>query len=161
MNIFPADLNRTGTVMKRRTLVYCSFLLACLPALSACTEEMRGQFGNMFEIRDRLIKEYNHDQVSININNGTSLTVTFINSSFNDMSKKNREAGAQSIASTTVASLERDTRVKKLTIAFTQHESKYLIVDFNNSFGSFVFDVPTLMQSLPENPITTPAQPVS
>lgn len=161
MNVFPAAVSHTGVFMKHRALVYCSFLLAFLPGLSACTEEMRGQFGSMFEIRDRLVEEYNHEHVSINIHNGTSLTVTFVNSTFNDMSTKDRKAGAQSVASTTVASLEHNTGIRKLTVAFTQHETRFLIVNYNNSFGSFVFDVPTLMRSLPQKPTITPAQPVA
>jgi len=147
--------------MRHQALVYCSFLLAILPGLSACTEEMRGQFGSMFEIRDRLVEEYNHEQIRINIHNGTSLTITFVNSPFNNMKAMDRKSGAQSIATTTVESFEHDTRLRKLTVSFTQHESKYLVVNYNKSFGSYSFDVQALMHSLPKKPTIKPAYPVS
>ncbi len=145
--------------MRHRTRIYLVLLLITIPILSACTEEMRAQFGNMFEIRDKLVKEYKHEQININLNNGTYLSVTFINSAFNDMKEEERKAGAREIARTTVSSLEKDARISRIAVAFTNHQKKYLIVDYTSSFGSYVFDVPALRKSLPGKPTKKPVAP--
>ena len=132
--------------MQYRDLVAIALLLFFL---NGCSGDMPAQFGMMFEIKRDIIKEYNHENVSIHISNDKLLTVNFVNSRFNDITPKEKEAKAREIALSTVLSMKRD-QIDKIAVAFTLYEKKYFIIDYTSSQGVFFFDVSELLADVNE-----------
>lgn len=149
---------RILVTMKYQNLVSMIFMFCLTLNLYGCSEEMRAQFGSMFEIIDKLAKEYHHDDIKIKISNGKFLTVNFINSQFNDIAKEEMESKAREIALFTVSSLEKNSNIENIAVVFTIHEQKYLVVSYTNTLNTFFFDVSDLRKDLNENqPNKSPA----
>lgn len=140
--------------------IFLSIILICtMLAINGCSEEMRGQFGTMFEIRDKLIKKYNHENISINISNGTALGINFVNSRFNDLEEKEMENKAHEIALFTVSALKEKSGIESIGVVFTVNEQKYLIVNYTNTLNASYFDVSQLRKELSKKESDKSRQP--
>lgn len=134
--------------MKYKSLVSMTLLFCMILLLNGCTEEMRTQLESMREFSDKVTKEYDHKNINFKINDNNSLVVNFINSPFNDLSRKEKNVKASEIALFTLSALEKDTEIEKISVVFTIYEKKYLLIDYTNSLSTFVFDVAELRKYL-------------
>jgi hypothetical protein len=125
--------------MKLKNLLIVGLLVVLF---SGCTE-VKQQFGNMFRIIGALAKEYNHRNIHVEMNN-KEMTVTFINSPFGEFEEPQRQAKAREIARFCVGLLKEDSTIGNITIAFTIHEKRFLIVDYTSTQGVYTFKVSEL-----------------
>ena len=116
--------------------------------LSGCSQQLRGQFSEMFRIRKELVRKYNQRDVSIHISNNTDMTVSFINSSFNKLPDEQKQDKAREIALFCVSLLKEDSPVENLTVSFTINKKKFLIVDYTNTLDTYNFKVSELKKDI-------------
>lgn len=119
-----------------------SIIVVLVLLISGCAQ-VREQFGDIFGIIGALAKEYNHRTIHVEMNN-KEMTVTFINSPFGELEESQREEKAREIARFCVGLLKEDSTIENITVAFTIHEKRFLIVDYTSTQGAYTFEVSEL-----------------
>jgi hypothetical protein len=81
--------------MKGKNIACCIFALIFL---SACNRKDVQIFKEMIPLRNALVKKYKADNIRVANWNGNNLTISFINSSFNDLTDAEKQLKAEEIA---------------------------------------------------------------
>ena len=142
------------------------FLSSFVCILTGCKEirsafgQVYEDFGMMSELEDHLERKYYHDEFNFYFSDGKFLTVTFINSPFNDLDDKDREKQAREIALFTLSMLNKlDYKAEKINIAFSINKKIIFIFDYTNTLKTFYFDVAELKKALDEKQPDKSLQP--
>jgi hypothetical protein len=80
------------------------------------------------------------------MDNGEHLTISFVNSSFNDLTWQGKKEKAEEIARFSASLLDEDWAVHTLSVRFTIHKKIYLLVDYTNTLATFHFNLDALKQ---------------
>ncbi len=116
----------------------------CLSLLLGCSRELFDRIGEMFDMHDALVKAYQHDEIEFHVDNGKQLTISFVNSRFNDLSRQEQREKAEEIARFSASLLNEDWAVQTLAVRFTIEKKLYLIIDYTNTLATFHFTLDAL-----------------
>ena len=117
--------------MFKKISIFCGLVCLCWITAS-CTETVKS-FGYMDKLRDTLSKKFETKQIGINIRNNRHITVSFINSKFNQSSRQAQGEMAYEVGKVVLATLEKNSKITGGHVAFVANKS-YLI--FNSSSSS-------------------------
>jgi hypothetical protein len=125
----------------RRTRFLIVSVVAILMLLPACTRlrELRGQFGDLMQLRANLQHQTGEDAVEVHLNNGTYLIVSLLNSSLAKLPTDRKQAKALEIAKYAYQDWPQRDALTKITVVF---ETKYDlgIVHYANAMDNYSFD---------------------
>jgi hypothetical protein len=127
-----------------RTFPAVLLMMVLVLTAGGCTKKMREAFRGMFALRTAIQKEYNVQNVSIGMmtdNGGTTLTVSFVNSAFNDLSEQERSQKAQEVADFVSRTYSDYRSLSHIKVAFVVKKDHFL-VHVSKTVGVYSFDVP-------------------
>ena len=115
---------------------------------SGCSEETSKQFMDTFKIKNELVKQYNHKNISINTKENSSMTINFIDSSFNWFGKNEGEKKAREIALFCESLLGKTSKIQTITITFTIQEKTLFFVSSRDTVDTYTFNTSELKRDL-------------
>jgi len=126
--------------MRRTRFLIVSFV-AILMLLPACTRlrELKGQIGELMQLRANLQQQTREDAVEVHLNNGTHLVVSLLNSSLAKLPTDKKQAKALEIAKYAYQDWPQRDGLTKITVVF---ETKYDlgVVHYSNAIDNYSFD---------------------
>lgn len=117
----------------RRSSVAASVFLLCL--LPAGCKQVVATLGDMSKLQAAIGKEYHEQNVNINLNNSTVLTITFINSPLNDQDAAKRLVRAHRTAQFVATHYPPIGRIREIWVGFVKQETRYLFVTYTQGLG--------------------------
>jgi len=111
------------------------FIILC----ASCDTNFTQGLGDLFNIQKEVAKVVGTKNVTVNINNGTTLTVNIINSSLNTGASQDRKLTADKVAQ---VAYEEYTDRQKLTIIyvlFSSYEKKFAVVEMTSTVEMFEY----------------------
>jgi hypothetical protein len=113
-------------------------------ALSACSQGFFQDLSELSPLRDQLVQTYHEDNVTVIIQNGNALGISFTNSTFNNLpTREAKQAKAREIAELVKDNYSRIDHIDMIWVSFTIHK-QYIIFNYTNSLDTFFFDMKTL-----------------
>ncbi|MEP6571019.1 MAG: hypothetical protein ABJC10_14710 [Acidobacteriota bacterium] len=112
--------------------------MAAALAFAGCGKQL-ATISDLAELQRRIVSEYGEDGVNVNLSSG-ALTVTFINSPLNFKNYDERAKRAQATAVFVKRHYPSITKVDELWVVFLRQETRYIVVTYTDSVGSFGFD---------------------
>lgn len=143
---------RFGKHLTRITFsVFLSFIIltGCSEKLSSTVGKFANQIGGLFAIKELVDKQLTVGESSIHIQNGRIITISLVNTTYNEDTFENRKSLAiktAQLVSDHINDKPEYTSVQNIIITFVQHEKKFLIVDYTQTFDIFPFEVSELKQ---------------
>jgi len=124
--------------------------------LTGCSQESFQSFKGLFPLRDKLIQQFDEQNVRITIQNGNTVGVSFINSSFNNLSQQEKELKAQEVAVFVKDNYDAIENIDNIWISFVIHKRYLFLVNYTNSLATFFFDKNALGESVINEPGAPP-----
>ncbi len=119
--------------------IFFKIALTCiLIVLAGCSEQHVHAIKEMFALRQKIIKEYKSANVDVALKNFNSIDVSFINTSFNELTKAERERKAHEIARFVKDAYSRIDDINEISISFVIYK-KYIIVEYTENLDTFSF----------------------
>ncbi len=118
----------------------------CLGLFLGCSQALVEQIGEMISMHDALVEAYDHEDIAFHMDNGTHLTISFVNSHFNELTWQEKREKAEEIARFSASLLNEHWAVHRLSIRFTIHKKLYLVVDYTNTVATFHFNLDALQR---------------
>lgn len=115
------------------------FILIVTVSITGCDSPVVGSFKDLFAIREKVQKITESENVAVNINNGAYLSVTVVNSPLNDKTSEERKSVSNKVARIAYNHYKNRKSLKKIYVAYSAHERKYLIVDYTYSVDWFEY----------------------
>ncbi len=131
-------------------LAAMALMLGCSDDFSSSVGKFADQVGGLFAIKKLVDQQITEGESGIHIQNGRTITVSLVNTNYNEDSFENRKSVAIKIAhiiSDHILDKPEYQSVENIVIAFVQHEKKFLIVDFSRTFDVFPFGISELRQA--------------
>ena len=122
----------------RRLFLSLSLLLSCFLA-SGCAQ-LGKSFGEIAKLHQEILKEFGEKDVGVNLHNDTSLTITFINSPLNAKDRGERAKRAEQTALFVSQHYPSINQIKAIWVGFVRQETRYIVVNYSESFDFFGFD---------------------
>ena len=122
------------------------FLLTTLLFFAACTKEIRQAFGEMFELSGKLGEKFGEGSPNVSIGQ-KGISVTFVNSSFNDLPPDRKKAKAREIALFVAQNYSDLNRLEDITIVFGIYKN-FLGFEYKNNLDFHPFKVTELKEEL-------------
>jgi hypothetical protein len=138
-----------------RTLPVAWFMLFFI-LLAGCSQESFQSFKGLFPLRDKLVQQFDERNVRITIQNGNTVGVSFINSSFNNLSQQEKELKAQEVAVFVKDNYDAIENIDNIWISFIIHKKYLFLVNYTNSLATFFFDKNALGESVINEPGAPP-----
>ena len=137
---------RATTAMRpARTIRYLLLTLAATFLLSGCAQGFFQDVAELVPLRDQFIQTYHEDNVTVVIQNGSALGISFINSAFNDLPTQDaKQAKAREIALFAKAHYSRIDHIDTIWVSFTIHKQYFLVFSYTNSLDTFFFQTADL-----------------
>jgi hypothetical protein len=117
-----------------------AFILVSSLLLTACFSGFVSSVGELVTLRAAIIKEFGDEGVSVNLNNGETLVVTFVNSPLNHKGSQAREQRAQESALLVKKHYSAINKIQEIWITFVKHETRYLVINYTGGLEAFAFD---------------------
>lgn len=102
-----------------------------------CSKETRKSFSDMNDLRSTIADHYKEPAPAINLMNGNVLTVTFVNSSFNNLEGQKKKDQAREIAMFVKKNYSGIENIDTINIRLVKQ--KRLILFTSNQFETFDF----------------------
>ena len=96
--------------------------------------------GELSRLHAAIVKEYGEEDVGVNLNNNTSLTITFINSPLNAKDTEERAKRAEQTAAFVKQHYPSINEIDEILVRFIRTETRYIVVHYSQSLGVFAFD---------------------
>ena len=125
-------------INRNKTKAIC-LSIVCVLATNACSNRLVKSFAAMNAIRQHLIQKY-HDEVVVNVNNSSYLSVVFVNSALNNQSSNERWTRAQDAARFVALNYEDIQPIQQIWIAFMAAKTKFIVLHYNQVIDTFGFD---------------------
>lgn len=122
----------------RSQLLTFTLLLSCL--LAAGCVQLAKSLVEISKLQAAIIKEFGDKDVNVNLNNDTTLTITFINSPLNDKGPDERAKRAQQTAVFVNGHYPAIAAIEEIWVGFVQQETRYVVVHYSKGLGFFGFD---------------------
>jgi hypothetical protein len=87
-----------------------------------------------------IVKEYGEKDVFVNLHNGTSLAITFINSPLNAKDTEERAKRAQQTALFVRQHFPSINQIHGIWVAFVRQETRFIVIHYATSLDVFAFD---------------------
>ena len=113
-------------------------LLTCL-LLAGCTKIVK-TLTDLSKLQAQIATHYREKDVRVNIHNGTSLNITFINSPLNDKGPEERLKRAQETAAFVKEHYAATNQLTNIWIGFVRQETRYLVIHYSQGLETFGFD---------------------
>lgn len=127
---------------------FCLIVAVLALLLPACTQEQRKTISDLFPLRDALIKQYQVSDVGVQVQNGRFLSISFVNSAFNQLPRIEQETKAKEIATFAKAHYASTQKIEAIGVSFVVHKN-YVFIQFTNALNSFFFKTSDLPDSEP------------
>lgn len=122
----------------RSAALVSSVLLSCL--LAAGCGKLVKSLGELSQLQADITKEFKEQDVNVNLNNGTSLTITFVNSLLNSQESEDRRQRAARTASFVTTHYPSIARIETIWVVFLRTETHFVVVNYSESIEYFGFD---------------------
>jgi hypothetical protein len=133
-------------------------LLVFLCLATGC-KELVGSLKEISKLQQAIIREYGEPGVNVNLNNSTSLIITFINSPLNAKTVDERARRAQMTAAFVKQHYSSIRKIEEIWIGFVKQETRYMFVNYSEGLGFFGFDKNGQPLRQPENEPTAYSNP--
>ena len=134
--------------LKRFRILPVTWLLLFYILLTGCSQESFQSFKGLFPLRDKLVQQFDERNVRITIQNGNTVGVSFINSSFNNFSRQEKELKAQEVALFIKDNYDSIDNIDNIWISFVMHKKYFFLVNYTNNLATFFFDKNALGESV-------------
>jgi len=128
-------------------LVAMLLIFGCSDNFSSSVGKFANQVGGLFAIKKLVDQQLTEGESGIHIQNGITITISMVNTAYNEDTFENRQSlalrTAQLVSEHIIDKPEYKT-VHNIVITFTHHEKKFLIVDYTQTFDVFPFEVSEL-----------------
>lgn len=121
----------------RKVCVVAMLLLFLLG--SGCAKVAKS-LAELSRLRAAIIAEFGEPDVQVNLNNATSLTVTFINSPLNTKGPDERKKRAEATAMFVKSHADPFNEMSEIWVGFIRQETRYIVVTYTEGLGFFGFD---------------------
>jgi hypothetical protein len=136
-----------------------ALLLPCL--LGAGCAQVVKSLREISKLQAAIVKEFGDKDVNVNLSNGDTLIITFINSPLNDKSPEERAKRAEQTAELVKQNYPTN-QVDEIWVTFIRSHTRFIVVNYTESLGFFGFDKDGRPLRSPEpEPPTEPASPTS
>jgi hypothetical protein len=134
-----------------------TLLLLCLLA-TGCGGQLAKSLVEISRLRGELVKEYGEQGVNVNLNNSTSLIITFINSPLNAKGPQDRARRAGQTAAFVSSRYPSIEKIDDIWVGFVRQETRFIVLHYSESLEFFGFDKKARpLITTPEGlPATTP-----
>ena len=129
-----SDLHRRLTSPLR----FCLAVLLLCSLASSC--QVATSLAEISQLQSAIIKEYGEPDVSVNLHNNTSLTITFVNSSLNEKSPGEREKRAELTATFVRSHYPSAGRFEEIWVRFVRQKTSYIVITQTEGLEYFGFD---------------------
>jgi hypothetical protein len=139
--------------------LYLPLFFITILMLSSCSEEQRDaisnfgdQLSSILELKGAIDGTLEEGEAGVHISNGVALTISLINTEFNGENAEQRKQKADqllAVVSDFIARHDNLSKVKYVTIAYVKHETKFLIVNFNETIDYYSYDLEQRDQTTP------------
>ena len=126
--------------MNRKNIAFCIFVAVLL---SACNRKDAQVFKEMIPLRNALVQKYKVADIRLATWNGNNLTISFINSSFNDLTDPEKQSKAAEIARFINTHYVSIMYIQSIFISFVIYKN-YVLFDYTNSLHSYFFNTSNL-----------------
>ena len=137
---------RRGTMRKGvlRRVFLISAVICLAVSLSSCSfiKSMGGMFKDLFQLQRKLAKEFNHNEIKVEIKN-KNLVIIFQNSSFGKLDGKEKREKAQQIATFAKDNYPRIEQLEQISVNFA-FEKEYGPLTVKGTQNSFSFKLEEL-----------------
>jgi hypothetical protein len=140
--------------IKVLVLVSTLLLIACSDEQQEAISNFGGQLSDILELKREIDSTLQEGESGVNINNGIALTISLVNTELNGKSAEEREQKANELLTMItefIAKYQSLSTVKYVTIVYVKHETKYLIVNFNEPIDHYSYDLEENDQETPES----------
>jgi len=138
-----------------RTFPVAWFILFFI-LLTGCSQESFQSFKGLFPLRDKLVQQFDEQNVRVTIQNGNTVGVSFINSSFNNLSQQEKKLKAQQVAVFVKDNYDAIENIENIWISFVIHKRYLFLVNYTNNLATFFFDKNALGKSVMNEPGAPP-----
>lgn len=122
-----------------RSTSLISALLLCLLLLAGCAK-LTKSLGELSQLQTDIAKEFKENGVGVNLSNGTSLSITFVNSVLNSQEAEQRAQRAKRTAQFVIRRYPAIANIEAIWVVFMRVETRFVIVNYSESVGYFGFD---------------------
>lgn len=131
--------------------VFLSLLIltGCSENFSSSVGKFANQMGGLFAIKKLVDQQLTEGESGIHIQNGRTITISLVNTAYNEDTFENRKSLAiktAQLVSDHINDKPEYKSVQNIIITFVHHEKKFLIVDYTRTFDVFPFEVSELKQ---------------
>lgn len=119
-----------------------SLILALIVAslVAGGCQKVVKSLGEISKLHAAIVKEYGEKDVGVNLNNNTTLSVTFINSPLNAKDREERAKRAEQTAVFVTQHFPSIDQIQRIWVSFVRQETRYVIVHYSESLDTFGFD---------------------
>jgi hypothetical protein len=141
------------TIRSVRTIGSIMLMLVVTLMLAGCAQGVWQDVTDLFPLRDELIQTYHEEDVNIVVQNGNTLGISFVNSTFNDLpSAAAKQAKAREIAQFAKTHYARVDHVDAIWVSFVVHKTYFLVFSYTNGLDTFFFKTNDLDYVMPLTP---------
>ncbi len=131
--------------------VFLSFLIltGCSENFSSSVGKFANQVGGLYAIKKLVDQQLTEGESGIHIQNGRTITISLVNTTYNEDTFENRKSLAiktAQLVSDHINDKPEYKSVQNIIITFVRHEKKFLIVDYTQTYDVFPFEVSELKQ---------------
>jgi hypothetical protein len=126
-------------------------LLAILVVLASCggVHQVMGALQDLQKVQAELAKTLGSNEISINLLNGSVLSIAVVNSPWKDLPAAEKKAKALAIARLAYSSFPSRSALTAVSVSFAIHQTYLGIFNYNDSRDSFGFGIAQLTAESP------------
>jgi hypothetical protein len=111
----------------RRYFSCCMVALSSLVLLAGCSREDIRAVRDLIALHEQLSAEYGESNARVEIQQGNTLGITFVNSSFNDLTWDHKTLQAQEIASFVCENYASMDRIDKVLVTLETYRDSFMV----------------------------------
>jgi hypothetical protein len=123
--------------------------------LAAGCAQVAKSLGELSRLHAEIVKEYGEKDVGVNLNNDTSLSITFINSPLNAKAPEERAKRAEQAAAFVIRHYPSIDQIEEIWVGFVRQETRFIVVHYSEGLDAFGFDKNGHPLSRPEEGLAT------
>jgi hypothetical protein len=140
-----------GAIMKSQKFIKRVSALGVLLMLSVCgcgvdsmVGRLWGQMGELLAIKKAIDETLTEGETSIHIQNGKVVTLSLVNTEYNDRQAPEREKAAENVLNILLEQIEAKEEFKHVDtviVNFIRYEKKFLVVDYTMTIDYYIFNL--------------------
>jgi len=137
------------TCITLTVILFFLMLTGCSENFSSSVGKFTNQVGGLFAIKKLVDQQLTEGESGIHIQNGRTITISLVNTAYNEDTFENRKSLAINTAQLVSDHINYKPEYKSvhdIVVTFVRHEKKFLIVDYTQTFDIFSFEVSELKQ---------------